>query len=145
MQEGKVVVWGGFTNSWGKKRSGKPGRKGKIYPTECRVPENSDKQSFVAFKLLKWTLQHTIGLFKSNGGTASASLMRACSVQRTGLYYQGCCPPLPFISWLLPPASSCCLPLFSAKGANFSFLHLWLEYFWKDQNSFPLIQTLKFF
>ena len=27
MQEDKVVVWGGFTNSWGKKRSERQGRK----------------------------------------------------------------------------------------------------------------------
>ena len=28
-QEGKVVAWGGFTNSWGKKRSKKQREKGK--------------------------------------------------------------------------------------------------------------------
>ena len=44
MQEGKMVVWGGFTNSWGKKRSKRQRRKGKIYPTECRVPENSKER-----------------------------------------------------------------------------------------------------
>ena len=44
MQEGKMVVWGGFTNSWGKKRSKKQGRKGKVYLTECRVPENSKER-----------------------------------------------------------------------------------------------------
>ena len=43
-QEGKVVVWVGFTNSWGKKRSGRQERKGKIYPTECRIPENSKER-----------------------------------------------------------------------------------------------------
>ena len=41
MQEGKVVVWGGFKNSWGKKRSERQGRKGKINLTKCGVPENS--------------------------------------------------------------------------------------------------------
>ena len=40
MQEGKLGVWRGFTNSWGKKRNKGQGRKGKIYPTECRVSEN---------------------------------------------------------------------------------------------------------
>ena len=30
-------VWGGFTNSWEKKRNKKQRRKGKIYLTECRV------------------------------------------------------------------------------------------------------------
>ena len=42
MQEGKVVVWGGFINSWGKKKTKKQGRKGK--PTECKVPETSKER-----------------------------------------------------------------------------------------------------
>ena len=48
MQEGRVVVWRGLTNSGGKKRSEKQGRKGKTYPTVCGVPENSkeDKKAF---------------------------------------------------------------------------------------------------
>ena len=41
MQKGKMIVWGGLTNSWEKKRSEKQRRKGKIYPFECRVPKNS--------------------------------------------------------------------------------------------------------
>ena len=41
MQEGKVIVWEGFTNSRGKKKSEKQGEKGEIYPIECRVLENS--------------------------------------------------------------------------------------------------------
>ena len=44
MQKGKVVAWGGFTNSWEKKRSKKQRRKGKIYPSKCRVPKNSKKR-----------------------------------------------------------------------------------------------------
>jgi len=40
-KEGKVVVWGGFTNSQGKERSKKQGRKGTVHPTKCRVSENS--------------------------------------------------------------------------------------------------------
>ena len=32
------------TNKWGKKISKRQGRKGKIYPTECRVPENSKER-----------------------------------------------------------------------------------------------------
>ena len=48
MQEGKVIVWEGFTNRWGKKRSEKPRRKGKIYPTKYRVPENNkETQAFL--------------------------------------------------------------------------------------------------
>ena len=36
-----MVVWGGLTNSWEKKRSDRQRSKGKIYPLECRVPKNS--------------------------------------------------------------------------------------------------------
>ena len=41
MQKGKMVVWGGLTNSCEKRRSQKQRRKGKIYPFECRIPKNS--------------------------------------------------------------------------------------------------------
>ena len=41
MQEGKVIFWGDFTNSWRKKEKQRQVRKGKINPTESRVPENS--------------------------------------------------------------------------------------------------------
>ena len=44
MQKGKMVVWGGLTNSWEKKRSKKQRRKGKILPFECRVPKNSKER-----------------------------------------------------------------------------------------------------
>ena len=36
-----MAVWRGLTNSCEKKRSEKQRRKGKIYPFECRVPQNS--------------------------------------------------------------------------------------------------------
>ena len=39
-----MVVWGGRTNSCEKKRSKKQRRKGKIYPAEGRVPENSKER-----------------------------------------------------------------------------------------------------
>ena len=41
MQKSKMAVWGGLTNSCEKKRNKKQKRKGMIYPSECRVPENS--------------------------------------------------------------------------------------------------------
>ena len=44
MQEGKVVVWGGLTNSWEKKRSERQRRKEKMHPSECRDPKNSKEQ-----------------------------------------------------------------------------------------------------
>ena len=37
----KMVVWGGLTNSWEKKRSKRQRWKGKIDPSECRVPKTS--------------------------------------------------------------------------------------------------------
>ena len=42
--KGKMVVWEGLTNSWEKKRSKRQRRKGKIYPSECRVPKNSKER-----------------------------------------------------------------------------------------------------
>ena len=44
MKGGKMVVWGGLTNSLGKMRSEKQGRKDKIYPTEYRIPESSKER-----------------------------------------------------------------------------------------------------
>ena len=44
MQKGKMVVWGGLTNSWERKRSKRQRRKGKTYPFECRVPKNSKER-----------------------------------------------------------------------------------------------------
>ena len=45
MQESKMSVWGGLTNSCEKKRGEKQRRKGKIYPFECRVPKNSKERN----------------------------------------------------------------------------------------------------
>ena len=44
-KKSKMAVWGGLTNSCGKKRGKKERRKGKIYASECRVPKNSKKRS----------------------------------------------------------------------------------------------------
>ena len=44
MQKSKMAIWGGLTNSCEKERGKKQRRKGKIYPSECRVPENSKKR-----------------------------------------------------------------------------------------------------
>ena len=45
-----MAVWGGLTNSCEKKRSEKQRRKGKINPSECRVPKNSEenKKAFLS-------------------------------------------------------------------------------------------------
>ena len=44
MQKSKMAVWGGLTNSCEKKGSEKQRRKGKIYPFEYRVPQNSKER-----------------------------------------------------------------------------------------------------
>ena len=50
MQKGQMVVWGGLTNSWEKKRSESQRRKGKVYPFECRVSRKprKDKKAFLS-------------------------------------------------------------------------------------------------
>ena len=40
----KMVIWGGLTNSWEKKRRERKRRKGKIYLSECTVPKNSKER-----------------------------------------------------------------------------------------------------
>ena len=44
MQKSKLAVWGGFTNSFEKKRNVKQRRNGKIYPIKCRLPKNSKER-----------------------------------------------------------------------------------------------------
>ena len=53
-----MIVWGGLTNSWEKKRSERQRRKGKIYPSECRVSEKSKNTNE---SLLKWITQRNRG------------------------------------------------------------------------------------
>jgi len=50
MQKGKMVVRGGLTNSYEKKRSERKKRKGKIYLFECRVQRTArrDKKAFLS-------------------------------------------------------------------------------------------------
>ena len=48
-KKGKMVIWGGLTNSWEKKRSKRQRRKGMIYPSECSIPKNSrEKTAFLS-------------------------------------------------------------------------------------------------
>ena len=44
MQKGKMVVWGGLTNGFEKKRRERQRRKGKIYSFEYRVSEKSKER-----------------------------------------------------------------------------------------------------
>ena len=43
MQKSKMAVWGGLTNNC-EKKSEKQRRKGKIYPSECRVLKNNKER-----------------------------------------------------------------------------------------------------
>ena len=58
MQKSKMAVWGGLTNSYEKNRSEKQRRKGKIYPFEWRVPNNS-KERYES--LPQWSVQRNRG------------------------------------------------------------------------------------
>ena len=44
IQKSTMAVWGSLTNSCEKKKSKKQRRKGKIFPVEYRVPNNSKKR-----------------------------------------------------------------------------------------------------
>ena len=50
MQKSKMAIWGGLTNISEKKRGKKQRRKGKMYPSECRVPKKArrDKKAFLS-------------------------------------------------------------------------------------------------
>ena len=58
MQKGKVIVWGGLTNSYEKKTSERQRRKGKLYPFECRV-RKSRKERYES--LPQWSMQRNRG------------------------------------------------------------------------------------
>ena len=44
MQNSKMAVWGGLSNSCEKNRSEQQRRKGKIQASECRLPKNSKER-----------------------------------------------------------------------------------------------------
>ena len=44
MQKGKIIVSGGLTNTSEKKGSERQRQKGKIYPSEYRVPKNNKER-----------------------------------------------------------------------------------------------------
>ena len=58
MQEGKMVVWGGLTDSWEKKGRERQRRKGKIHLTGWRIPKNSKERQE---SFLKQTMQRSRG------------------------------------------------------------------------------------
>ena len=90
------VVWGGLTNSCEKKRGKKQGRKGKIYPFECRVPKNSKgeirkpssvinakkyRDGFKKIRDTKGTFHAKMGLIKDRNGR---NLTEAEDIKRDG-------------------------------------------------------------
>ena len=73
-----MVVWGDLTNKWQQKRSESQGRKGKLYSSECRVPENR-KERYES--LLKWTVQRNRG--KQWNGKDRRSLQKTGGIKET--------------------------------------------------------------
>ena len=66
MEEGKVIVWWGFTNSWEVKWKAKKKGKGNIYPTEYRAPRiaRRDKKGFLSEQSKNNIIGKTKDLFK---------------------------------------------------------------------------------
>ena len=95
MQKGKIVVWEGLTNTWEKKRNKRQRRKGKLYPSECRVPKNSKERKE---SLPKRTVQRNRGnnrtkttrdLFKKIRDTKGTFHAKMGSIKdRNGMVYQ---------------------------------------------------------
>ena len=86
-----MAVWGGLTNSCEKKRSQKKGRKGKIYPFECRVQKKRrDKKAFFIdlYKEIEENnrMGKTRDLFKKIRDTKGTFHAKMCSIQdRNGM------------------------------------------------------------
>ena len=63
-----MAVWGGLTHSWEKKTSERQRRKGKIFPSECRVPKKArrDKKAMLSeqCKEIEGNNRKTRDLFK---------------------------------------------------------------------------------
>ena len=66
MQKCKMVVWGGLTNSWEKKRSERQRKKGKIYPSESRVQRiaRREKKAFLSDQWKETEENNTMGKTK---------------------------------------------------------------------------------
>ena len=63
MQQSKMAVWGGLTNSCEKKRSEKQRKKGKIHPSECRIHRiaRKDKKAFLSDHCKETDENNTMG------------------------------------------------------------------------------------
>ena len=87
MQEGKVIVWGGFTNSWGKTRSKRQGRKGKVYQLNAEFQRiaRRDKKAFLNEQCLEKEENNRVGntsnLFKKIGNIKTTFHARIGSIK----------------------------------------------------------------
>ena len=153
-----MVVWGGLTNSWEKKRSERQGRKGNIYPYECRVPKNG-KEIKKAFLSDQWKqieennrmgkirdrfkkIRHIKGTFH-----ASQSVQFSCSVVSDSLrphesqHASPPCPsPAPKVHSNSCPSSQWCHPAISSSVIPFSSCPQSLP----ASGSFPMSQFWSF-
>ena len=59
MQKGKMVVWRGLINSSEKKKSERHRRKGKTYPSDCRVLNSKEREE----SLPQWSVQRNGGKY----------------------------------------------------------------------------------
>ena len=57
IQKGKMVVWGGLTNSWETKRSERQRRKGKTYPSESEFQRIARRDKQQQKSLPQWSMQ----------------------------------------------------------------------------------------
>ena len=84
-----MAVWEGPTNSREKKRSEKQRRKGKIFPSECRVPKNikESKKPFLSDQCKKIEENNRMGktryFFKKVGDTKGTFWKLASPVSPT--------------------------------------------------------------
>ena len=88
-----MIVWGGLTNSWEKKRSKKQRRRGKIYPFECKEFQRisrREKKAFLSDQCKEIEENNRIGktrdLFKKIGDTKGAFHAKMGSIKdRNGM------------------------------------------------------------
>jgi len=118
MQKGKIAVWGVLTNSWENKKSERKMRKGKLYPSECRVPKNSRDMKAVQsdqFKEIEENNQirsdqviHSV-VSDSLPPHESQYARPPCPSPTPGIHSDSC----PSSQWCHPPISSSVVPFSS--------------------------------
>ena len=86
-----MIVWAGLTNSWEKKQRQRG--KGKIYPSECRVPKNikeRDKKASLSDQCKEIEENNKMGktrdLFKKIRGTKGTFLSKMGTIKDRKLW-----------------------------------------------------------